>query len=157
MRIRDWSSDVCSSDLRDLRFLRTQRGHLEGGRMVAQQVVPGRGVVEQQHGADTRHRDVPQRPGAGGLAGEGEALGLAQQRRAHHAVLAVAGEEEGARQAGRLAARPVLRQRLVGFGALDTGRSEEHTSELQSLMRLSYAVLCLTKNKDTRLASLPKT
>src|SRR3546814_4416080 len=26
-------------------------------------------------------------------------------------------------------------------------RSEEHTSELQSLMRLSYAVLCLTKNK----------
>src|SRR3546814_10174790 len=27
------------------------------------------------------------------------------------------------------------------------GRSEEHTSELQSLMRLSYAVFCLTKNK----------
>src|SRR3546814_3444204 len=26
-------------------------------------------------------------------------------------------------------------------------RSEEHTSELQSLMRISYAVLCLTKNK----------
>src|SRR3546814_9636043 len=30
-----------------------------------------------------------------------------------------------------------------------TGRSEEHTSELQSLMRLSYAVLCL-KNKKPR-------
>src|SRR3546814_9206705 len=27
-----------------------------------------------------------------------------------------------------------------------TGRSEEHTSELQSLMRISYAVFCLTKN-----------
>src|SRR3546814_6407048 len=27
-------------------------------------------------------------------------------------------------------------------------RSEEHTSELQSLMRISYAVLCLTKQKD---------
>src|SRR3546814_2599733 len=26
-----------------------------------------------------------------------------------------------------------------------TGRSEEHTSELQSLMRISYAVFCLTK------------
>src|SRR3546814_6875906 len=26
-------------------------------------------------------------------------------------------------------------------------RSEEHTSELQSLMRISYAVFCLTKNK----------
>src|SRR3546814_7519161 len=30
-------------------------------------------------------------------------------------------------------------------------RSEEHTSELQSLMRISYAVFCLkTKNKDTK-------
>src|SRR3546814_425078 len=31
--------------------------------------------------------------------------------------------------------------------ALGTGRSEEHTSELQSLMRISYAVFCLKKNK----------
>src|SRR3546814_5364958 len=30
-------------------------------------------------------------------------------------------------------------------------RSEEHTSELQSLMRISYAALCLKKKKDTRL------
>src|SRR3546814_3430164 len=30
---------------------------------------------------------------------------------------------------------------------LATGRSEEHTSELQSLMRISYAVFCLKKNK----------
>src|SRR3546814_4563446 len=30
---------------------------------------------------------------------------------------------------------------------LHTGRSEEHTSELQSLMRISYAVFCLKKNK----------
>src|SRR3546814_3693105 len=29
------------------------------------------------------------------------------------------------------------------------GRSEEHTSELQSLMRISYAVFCLTKNRKT--------
>src|SRR3546814_8951197 len=29
-----------------------------------------------------------------------------------------------------------------------TGRSEEHTSELQSLMRISYAVFCLKKNKQ---------
>src|SRR3546814_1630418 len=28
-------------------------------------------------------------------------------------------------------------------------RSEEHTSELQSLMRISYAVFCLTKKKET--------
>src|SRR3546814_4473866 len=31
------------------------------------------------------------------------------------------------------------------------GRSEEHTSELQSLMRISYAVFCLKKKKNTRL------
>src|SRR3546814_1754769 len=30
---------------------------------------------------------------------------------------------------------------------VDLGRSEEHTSELQSLMRISYAVFCLKKNK----------
>src|SRR3546814_8137633 len=30
------------------------------------------------------------------------------------------------------------------------GRSEEHTSELQSLMRISYAVFCLTKKKTTQ-------
>src|SRR3546814_7037035 len=30
----------------------------------------------------------------------------------------------------------------------DAGRSEEHTSELQSLMRISYAVFCLTKKKN---------
>src|SRR3546814_6758424 len=30
-------------------------------------------------------------------------------------------------------------------------RSEEHTSELQSLMRISYAVFCLTKKKKTKL------
>src|SRR3546814_7597477 len=31
------------------------------------------------------------------------------------------------------------------------GRSEEHTSELQSLMRISYAVFCLSKNEDLTL------
>src|SRR3546814_10268948 len=32
---------------------------------------------------------------------------------------------------------------------LNGGRSEEHTSELQSLMRISYAVFCLKKKKQT--------
>src|SRR3546814_2581956 len=31
------------------------------------------------------------------------------------------------------------------------GRSEEHTSELQSLMRISYAVFCLKKNKQRNI------
>src|SRR3546814_7883744 len=35
-----------------------------------------------------------------------------------------------------------------------SGRSEEHTSELQSLMRISYAVFCL-KKKTTNIATAP--
>src|SRR3546814_4737763 len=35
------------------------------------------------------------------------------------------------------------------------GRSEEHTSELQSLMRISYAVFCLKKKKHTTTQSYP--
>src|SRR3546814_1331291 len=33
-------------------------------------------------------------------------------------------------------------------------RSEEHTSELQSLMRISYAVFCLKKKKNTRYTTM---
>src|SRR3546814_4994942 len=40
-------------------------------------------------------------------------------------------------------AREALRQALVNLE-----RSEEHTSELQSLMRISYAVFCLKKKKN---------
>src|SRR3546814_10281714 len=36
-------------------------------------------------------------------------------------------------------------------GAVRLDRSEEHTSELQSLMRISYAVFCLKKKNTTRL------
>src|SRR3546814_2034932 len=36
---------------------------------------------------------------------------------------------------------------LLIHGVLDGLRSEEHTSELQSLMRISYAVFCLKKKK----------
>src|SRR3546814_2814191 len=38
----------------------------------------------------------------------------------------------------------------VVLATLDDGRSEEHTSELQSLMRISYAVFCLKKKKTTK-------
>src|SRR3546814_4720630 len=40
-----------------------------------------------------------------------------------------------------------LRRRAVGVLQLSIHRSEEHTSELQSLMRISYAVLCLKTKK----------
>src|SRR3546814_6220651 len=38
--------------------------------------------------------------------------------------------------------------RLRRAGPAYAGRSEEHTSELQSLMRISYAVFCLQKKQD---------
>src|SRR3546814_10239258 len=38
-----------------------------------------------------------------------------------------------------------------GIGKVDEIRSEEHTSELQSLMRISYAVFCLKKTQHTRI------
>src|SRR3546814_7312021 len=41
--------------------------------------------------------------------------------------------------------------------SLKTGRSEEHTSELQSLMRISYAVFCLKKKKNTKSTQIRST
>src|SRR3546814_2432233 len=46
-------------------------------------------------------------------------------------------------------ARHLCRSEGPGGAGLRNGRSEEHTSELQSLMRISYAVFCL-KNKKTQ-------
>src|SRR3546814_5309427 len=40
---------------------------------------------------------------------------------------------------------------LTKTGVLPNDRSEEHTSELQSLMRISYAVFCLKKKKKTKI------
>src|SRR3546814_3479179 len=58
------------------------------------------------------------------------------------AVLAVA-------QAGHDVEQALEVVRLVGHGSFrGSARSEEHTSELQSLMRISYAVFCLKKKKN---------
>src|SRR3546814_8499653 len=55
---------------------------------------------------------------------------------------------------------PLTRRRLRFFPRCakgSAGRSEEHTSELQSLMRTSYAVFCLKKKKkEHRVVSEPK-
>src|SRR3546814_5489923 len=92
MRISDWSSDVCSSDLFD-----------DCG----------------EHARDEEHRPAPE---------------IGDQIERRH------------RRAARLADRvECARQRQI----VDVVRSEEHTSELQSLMRISYAVFCL-KKKNTQ-------
>src|SRR3546814_7808782 len=91
MRISDWRSDVCSSDLQ----FGLELGHL---------------------------RD------------------LARADAVEHVGMAAV---DACRSAGR------VQQDGVGRSF---GRSEEHTSELQSLMRISYAVFCLTKKKRTSIA-----
>src|SRR3546814_2230702 len=45
------------------------------------------------------------------------------------------------------------RRGRFGLAARREGRSEEHTSELQSLMRISYAVFCLKKKNNTATSS----
>src|SRR3546814_5499566 len=59
------------------------------------------------------------------------------------------GESAGARAAGRSRGLRVRLLPLPGDQLFqpDLARSEEHTSELQSLMRISYAVFCLKKKK----------
>src|SRR3546814_6268562 len=60
---------------------------------------------------------------------------------------AVPGDRRLLTESGILAPGDVQRMRAAGVD-----RSEEHTSELQSLMRLSYAVFCLKKKKKKHTA-----
>src|SRR3546814_9739178 len=60
---------------------------------------------------------------------------------------------DAARIIGR-AAQLLHPELVAGRGAQ---RSEEHTSELQSLMRISYAVFCLKKKKETQHTQTYKT
>src|SRR3546814_7982015 len=53
----------------------------------------------------------------------------------------------GARSSDATIATAMAFARRIGKVAVVEVRSEEHTSELQSLMRISYAVFCLKKNK----------
>src|SRR3546814_3062839 len=63
------------------------------------------------------------------------------------------GEEVRLRATGSRADErtPAVLAGRTGWGGVPLGRSEEHTSELQSLMRISYAVFCLKKKKKHRM------
>src|SRR3546814_5011862 len=102
MRISDWSSDVCSSDLTAALTPRRVRWH---GARISLGSPPSR-LFLRLCGMELSHHPLP--------------LHLSRLR------------DRGNRTMG-------------GRG----GRSEEHTSELQSLMRISYAVFCL-KKKNTK-------
>src|SRR3546814_5078688 len=127
MRISDWSSDVCSSDLID----RSEK--CNGLRDVLRHAEPGQHAMLCQV-----LQGLLGRPGQGFLA----QMDAWQNRVATDILL------------------PVLRRDVFGKDVNATlrcgvgvrhqiaGRSEEHTSELQSLMRISYAVFCLKKKKQ---------
>src|SRR3546814_7292957 len=109
MRISDWSSDVCSSDLFSKRSLPVR------------EAVPG-----------IKHGGVD-------MAAIGE--NLVQRGAGQHSP-------QRARVAGAFGF--VIAVEQIGISGIER-RSEEHTSELQSLMRISYAVFCLKKKKKTEL------
>src|SRR3546814_4776373 len=124
MRISDWSSDVCSSDLV------LERARADG--------VPVRGYVSTVLGCpyqgDVPVADVVRVARALHAMGcyeisLGDTIGVGTPGKARAMLLAVAGAVP----------MPAL--------AVHFHRSEEHTSELQSLMRISYAVFCLKKKK----------
>src|SRR3546814_1793727 len=68
----------------------------------------------------------------------------------HDHIEARAGEQEAEHYPGRSASGDRTTRR---DGFVDHPRSEEHTSELQSLMRISYAVFCLKKKKIEKLTN----
>src|SRR3546814_2511338 len=122
MRISDWSSDVCSSDLLDqwLDDDRTDFMRMRFERAFHVPELPAR-VVFPAFSCATRI-----------AVGRGHVDRLQQQRRVGVAIHA----------------RAAHRQRAERFAVVTVfERSEEHTSELQSLMRISYAVFCLKKKR----------
>src|SRR3546814_6072173 len=124
MRISDWSSDVCSSDLRL--------------RRVAEGARPALGDPRLRGGRWTRARRRAATGGRLGDAGEQPLPGLEDGTPALVGAAVVRWRSFRRRQPFRLpiqaAAAATLATRAM------SSRSEEHTSELQSLMRISYAV-----------------
>src|SRR3546814_3222099 len=132
MRISDWSSDVCSSDLVGSRNLILRKGHARI-RHAPFLRAAWRGADPRQ---DSRHGEGESPPGtiAQGRPGQEVEGGRGGARAAQGAAWQGAGAAE--RHPARRGARA---------GGEGRTRSEEHTSELQSLMRISYAVFCLKK------------
>src|SRR3546814_3793590 len=118
MRISDWSSDVCSSDLQQ------SAGDGAGAAAELDDVLVVLAADMLRHQAAERRR--------GGRDG-----GHADR------VLEEATEVEPM-------GSPLPVGAPLGRFVQLFDRSEEHTSELQSLMRISYAVFCLKKTKHTK-------
>src|SRR3546814_6323233 len=135
MRISDWSSDVCSSDLLTpscQAFLRADYDYRRSTGELRQRVrgiyeIPGRGYGDDP---TARVRVVSDRDWVVTLD-------------------ITADEYYGAEQVKRALVRYPVKVTRVDVDPA-RNRSEEHTSELQSLMRISYAVFCLKKKKKDK-------
>src|SRR3546814_4016856 len=134
MRISDWSSDVCSSDLPAAVPDRARR---PAGRLP--HLRPGLSSVQAAGNPAPRSGEMNMKKTI-------SLLGLP--------LLAIATMPLA--QAEVQGVAPLLKQARYwqSKGRGDLARSEEHTSELQSLMRSSYAVFCLKKKKNQRIKTL---
>src|SRR3546814_5870453 len=119
MRISDWSSDVCSSDL----FIRQDLAGGDASARTQWRLYPHRASWPCSRRARQHYRSID--PDAAGPA-----RGRGQHRENPHAVQFLGATK---------------RYRGHGTGTPAPIRSEEHTSELQSLMRISYVVFFLNK------------
>src|SRR3546814_3080678 len=149
MRISDWSSDVCSSDLIGAACMRIADGDgeelkesklraLVGRRDQRRQRQRGRGRGE---GGELVHRAIfSHRAGAG----RGAAI---LRRSSSNTSSASRTRPASASSRPRFIDPSNIRR---SSSSRKSWRSEEHTSELQSLMRISYAVFCLKKKKTTK-------
>src|SRR3546814_9221274 len=130
MRISDWSSDVCSSDL-----LAGVREHAQVGELDATAVerinAHGRRRFVGKRGRDVGCQQYGHE-GSGSEKHVGLHFGVSRKKAFVHSFTAATGT-------GCAGITPAQR---------NCSRSEEHTSELQSLMRISYAVFCLKKKKN---------
>src|SRR3546814_6336082 len=127
MRISDWSSDVCSSDLVPASARR--RSACPSGRASTATGCP----------TPCRRRSAAGSKGAGYIRASTPPLEAGQR--------AVGRDDFGDLDA--IAAIDVDDLAACDQRAVGIDRSEEHTSELQSLMRISYAVFCLKKKIST--------
>src|SRR3546814_3209775 len=133
MRISDWSSDVCSSDLSGDRLCaRLHDRRIQVAEAVSGQLPQPRRLSRGLHGGD---RPAPVRGDEAPVAPDRRLL-VSARRHSNRCVLAI-----GTSARGAVGARS---------GCPKLSRSEEHTSELQSLMRISYAVFCLKKKKNNQ-------
>src|SRR3546814_8583659 len=132
MRISDWSSDVCPADL-----LHARVGEGVGLHFLARHAPVGIEVEQQRLARGLRGGQLAVEVFAGLDRAERELRLRLPTAEAGQRLHRVAASGQRAEQFGRAD----YRQQQPGEAG-EPARSEEHTSELQSLMRISYAVFC---------------